>query len=208
MSSVAKLFIFLAFAVLATSVNRSRAEPAGPSSLGDRKDVWQKKLDNQKFRFPDSYWGLMSSIRECNADCQIHIVFNPKDKWTMEYRFVRDGKDIVSLKAHTGPAFTSHGSVLYFADFSLASSGCKVAAYDLTSGERMWETELSHEQPAGHSAYGNNVLIRMSRNKEVSDEAEGSAVIVTGRESYCDYVEVLDAKTGEMLALKNYRVGF
>jgi hypothetical protein len=126
----------------------------------------------------------------------------------MEYRFVRDGRQVLSLKGHTGPAFTSHGNVLYFADFALSSTGCSVVAYNLTSGEELWRTRLSHEQPAGHSAYRNLVLIRMSREKEVMSETEGSAVIVTGQESYCDYIEVLDAKTGEMLALRNYRVGF
>lgn len=208
MSRIAILFISLSYGILVASGNASRAQSAHDSELSARKDAWQQRLEHQKFLFPESYWGLMVSLREHNADCQLHIVFDPKDKWTMEYRFVRDGKQTLSLKGHTGPAFTSHENVLYFADFSLDSMGCNVSAYDLDSGERIWETTLAHEKPGGHSAYRNLVLIRMSRKNEVIDEAEGSSVIVTGRESYCDYVEVLDAKTGEMLALKNYRVGF
>jgi hypothetical protein len=41
-----------------------------------------------------------------------------------------------------------------------------------------------------------------------SEKSSDGVVWITGQESYGDYYEVLDKKTGKMLARKVYREGF
>ncbi len=50
--------------------------------------------------------------------------------------------------------------------------------------------------------------MRRSAKNEIESGVKGDAIIITGSESYCDYIEVLDAKTGKSLAIRNYRIGF
>jgi hypothetical protein len=58
-----------------------------------------------------------------------------------------------------------------------------------------------------HTAYRNQVTMELSSFTEVGKEGEG-AIKITGRESYGDYIEVLDRATGKVLAHKIYRQGF
>jgi hypothetical protein len=80
----------------------------------------------------------------------------------------------------------------------------------MSTGAQIWASaELRDFGPFGYTAgYLNEVSIRPSRKGEISNEDEGNAIVVAGRESYGDYVTVLDSKTGEILASKVYRVGF
>lgn len=173
-----------------------------------RHDAWRKILEQRKFSFPEHYSGLLTSLRLFSADVKIHVIFDPKDKWWIEFKFVRDGQEILSLRGHDQSAFVSFEDSLYFAKYSPNAMGCRILAYNLTSGKKLWETELHHEKPHGHSGYANYVTMRLSYPREIEGEEDGAAIVITGMESYCDYVEVLDRQTGKSLAIKNYRTGF
>jgi hypothetical protein len=172
-----------------------------------RKAAWQTYLDGRQFLFPEDYSALIWSLREFDGNAKVHIVYDPKDKGKIEYKFFRDGREVLSVQGHAISGYAAAGNDLYFTNYSTSAAGCSVVAYDLATGKKQWKTALHQAQPGGHSAYGNIVFIRLSRNGE-GGGPEGSAIIVTGKESYCDYIEVLDRKTGESLAIKNYRVGF
>ena len=58
-----------------------------------------------------------------------------------------------------------------------------------------------------HSAYSNEVTMGLLSLTGTENADEG-IVSITGRESYGDYVEMLDQKTGRVLAHKVYREGF
>ena len=176
--------------------------------MATRKAAWLKLLDGGQYRIPDNYSGLLRSLGNFSADVNIHIIFDPKNKHRMDFKFVRDGGEILTVRGHEHSAFTSSENTLYFAKYQRDSTGCTVMAYDLASGKQLWQTELHQSQPKGHSGYRNFASIRISSEGEARGEKKGAAIVITGKESYVDYVEVLDRQTGDSLAIKEYRVGF
>jgi hypothetical protein len=79
------------------------------------------------------------------------------------------------------------------------AEGCTVAAYNLATGEKIWETELKAVPGAGSfGLYGNRVNMKLERG----------AVCVAGQESCGDYVEVLRRTTGERLAYRVFSEGY
>ena len=176
--------------------------------LAAKKEAWQKVLERDKFRFDESNGGVLFSISQFRADCEVHMIFNPKKWFKMTFKFVRDGKDILTLEGHTGSAFRTAGNVMYFAHVPLGTSGCTVTAHDMTTGKKLWETKLGAVGNPPHSAYNNRVTMGLSHLFELDKKKGEGIVSITGRESYGDYVEILDRETGTVLAHKIYRQGF
>ena len=182
--------------------------PPKPKNKASREQAWREVLSHRRFSFPENYSGLLTSLGRLTPKDRIDISYSPKKRWSFNLTFALRNCETLTLAGHSHSAFASFEDTLYFAAYGQDRSGCSVRAYDLNSGEQLWETELHFEKPGGHSAYGNRVIIRMSRAGEIQHGVEGGAVIITGQESYCDYVEVLDSETGGSLAVKNYRVGY
>lgn len=183
---------------------------AGAQSLPSdtQRDAWSRALEKRPFSFPDNYSGLLASLRQFSADAKVHVVFDPAKKWTLEFHFTRDQGEPLRLTGHDQSAFVTCENVLYFADYPPDSDGCNIAAYDLATGKLLWKTDLHQPRPKAHSGYRNLVAMRLSGAGEIKGGRDGDAIIVTGRESFCDYIEVLDRKTGASLAMKAYRQGF
>ncbi|QDU90527.1 hypothetical protein Pla175_39330 [Pirellulimonas nuda] len=106
----------------------------------------------------------------------------------------------------TGGWFSSFGcwkGRLYLAVYSPDSAGCEVVSYDIASGAEVWRRQLQQAAPGGYSGYSNRVTMWTPTRR-----FEHPVITVIGTESYCDYVEVLDAITGVSLGQRNFRVGF
>lgn len=88
--------------------------------------------------------------------------------------------------------------MLYFALYGARSNGCAVVAYDLKTGDELWKRRLEGVGFVSHSAYVNYVNL----------EANDYCVAIFGHESYGDYLEVLDAKSGKLIANKVFRKGY
>jgi hypothetical protein len=73
-----------------------------------------------------------------------------------------------------------------------------LAAYDLTSGRELWQSTLKGIGGVKYSAYRNLVNMGLA----------GEAISIQGHESYGDYLEILDRKTGKRLAHRVFRKGF
>lgn len=189
-------------AVTSTSVATEQRD------LQSRKKSCQEFLENRKFYGCEEKPGLLHSLQEFEGPGKIRFEYDPNDKWKMNFTINVADRDVLSFVGDWGAAFASDGKTFYLAKFHSSTTGCALIAYELATGKELWKTEMSHEQPFGHSAYANSVCVHMCREHEIDGETTGSTVIVTGMESYCDYVEILDSQTGEMLALKNYRTGF
>lgn len=172
-----------------------------------RSDAWKEVLDRREFVKADEKSVLIDSLSRTSG-CSVHMVYDPKRHIAMTYTFNYRGKDVVTLDGHLRSSFATSDKVLYFAQYPPSSTGCTVVAFDLESGKKLWGVGLHHQKPKGHSGYANIVSLRLSNAGEIAEGKAGAAVIITGSESYCDYVEVLDSETGESLAIKEYRVGF
>jgi hypothetical protein len=113
----------------------------------------------------------------------------------------------LTLDGHTTRVFRTVKNTLYFAHFDRADCGCTVAAYDLTTGKKLWETKLRAVGDIDHSKYSNRVTMGLSSSPDLDKDGEG-IVSITGRESLGDYIEILDRASGKVLAHKVYRKGF
>jgi len=207
---VAKMvYVLIAFA---TSISSVDCAPADQPQLAARKNLWQEELEKRKYSFLKQDRGLISSLERYSASCQLQIIVsplkgNPQQKYRMTLRFVREGKELLTLPGHTESIFLTADEKLYVAN--VRDSGCGVSAYDLTNGKELWTVaEVSQLSPLGASAYSNQVQMRLSRLNEVANEPEGAVIVVKGNEGIGDYITVLDRNTGTLLAHKIYRKGF
>ncbi len=159
-------------AILLVALHESQPRrPNTPDPLSARKAGWQNLLDGATFKFPESRSGLWYSLTQYPAEGQVHIIYDRREPWPMIFKFVRDGKDVVTVKGHAQSQFHSEGNVLYFADFFPSSTGCSVAAYDLANGKQLWETKLSAMGNPGHSAYRNQVVLGVGKLGPVDSPA-------------------------------------
>lgn len=198
--------------LVSTSVAEDSLQNAKKNEFLTRQQAWQAKLKSSHALFDYvKTLTLFNSLKHLKGDLPLHIVYNPKEKWTLDFQFsTKDGQSI-SLLGHKRSSFCSKNQRLYFADFWPNESGCSIVAFDLVSGKELWRTKLHQEQPKGASGYQNFVMLSMPPGPYTPDkepEESGAVVEVRGSETYCDYIEVLDAETGSSLAIRNYRVGF
>ena len=196
----------LRFAASVLSLAALSPGPAAADPLVAKKAAWQQVLERDKFRFSETNTGVMFSLTQYRGDCRIHLIHDPKKQGLM-FRFERDGKDVLTFYGHPESVFRTVENTLYFAHFSPSSCGCTVAAYDLTTGKKTWETRLTAIGDLNHSGYLNQVTMGVSRLTDLDKEGEG-VVSITGRESSGDYIEILDRATGKVLAHKVYRKEF
>jgi len=152
------------------------------------------------FSFTQEHANPFYGLSQFYANCEVHIVKKPERRGELRFRFVRSGKEILNLVGHADTVFSSDADTLFFAHFSPAGMGCTIAAYDLNDGSLRWKSELRgvNEQLDMHFGYVNRVMIGL----------DSRFVSITGQESYGDYVEILDRKTGALRAHKVYRKGY
>jgi hypothetical protein len=202
----------VAFSIAANFVlAQTPGKSVDQSRLTQRQSRWQEYLNSFPAKFDGYEETLLDSLSRYRGNRQIHLVFDAKRSDRFECRFVYKGQKIISIRGHKHSTFCSKDNRLYFADYFPDTPGCTVVAYDLTSGKELWRTKLHQEQPRGASAYRNRVKISLSSDPAAPGQQRdepGAVVEVRGSETYCDYIEALDAQTGTLLGIKNYRVGF
>ncbi len=174
----------------------------GEYSLGQRRKAYQESLDMGTFRFKDDEANARYSKKQCDAKWQIRIIeSHPSEKVT--FKLARNDKEILALEGHLQSVFLIENNTLFFAHFLPTKTGCLIAAYDLDSSKNIWRTELEGIGKVSHEQYSNKVNIYLSRR----DCMEDGAVFIAGKETYGNYVEVLDRKTGKQLAHRIYKRG-
>lgn len=95
------------------------------------------------------------------------------------------GYDDRSVSLDSG-TLASDGKRLFFCAFNVATDGAEVTAFDLGSGERLWQVSTLGLGPVAHSEYLNHTQVGIA----------GDEVEVLGWESSGRYIERLDAATG------------
>ncbi len=127
---------------------------------------------------------------------QIELIHLPSIRQDLTIRFVKDGKVICSWRGHKYSVFVQKDNILTYALFSFEGQGCTIVAVDLTNGNELWRTELKAIKKAAHSGYGN--LINMHALDDV--------LVIHGQEDFGNYAEIVDFKTGETFAHREYPV--
>ncbi len=129
----------------------------------------------------------------------IHMIARPNNYPNLTFKFVRKGKEVVAIPGHTRSVFCADDSekVLFFAQFPHNSTGCTILAYDLRTGKELWKTRLH--------ALGKIEQIDRLRYSNKVNLTFGGSVWVSVRESFGDYIEALDPRTGKIIAHKVYR---
>jgi hypothetical protein len=181
-----------------SAVSMAETPAAGAAQSQNATDAAPRTVRPGSFQFVESQANLLFALSQYTGDCQIQMTFDPAKRYRITITFLRDGKKVLTLVGHRGSVFRATGNILYFAHFGRAACGCTVAAYDLRTGNKIWETELSAVGKPAHSVYSNQITMGVSTLEEVTEEGKGT-ITICGRESYGDYVETLDLKTGKVL---------
>lgn len=173
------------------------------------RTAWSELLERRSFRFRPERANLVSSMVGYSGEGVIQLTYNPKSKFGVDIKFIGNQSEPLLIAAHWDSVFIAIDNRLYFASFNGGATGCRLKAYDLLTGETLWESEeLSGFDGVGHSAYRNQVTLRASQVNEIPGEIRGDSLVVTGHESYGDYVTIVDRESGKILASKIYRKGF
>jgi hypothetical protein len=109
-------------------------------------------------------------------------------------RILKGGAAVHSFEGHTGTVFAVRDDFLYYADFSRASTGCRVVAYDLRARKQLWKARLKGLGPIAHKDYRNAVSLDLDKY----------AVCVRGNECLGRYIEYVDLRTGKTVGHKVY----
>jgi len=202
-------FLFaLIFAVNVTAL----ANDKSPAPDAARTVAWQNALEHAKFDLKEDERGVMYSLSQFQGDCKIEMIYDPAQHWGLTFKLIHSGKEIATMEGSTDAVFCGTKGVFYFAQFSNQSCGCRVLAFNTTTGAKLWERDLIAAGVIDHSKYTNHVTMRRGPfspdegAKFLSDmDQNRGSLIISGSEGAGDYVEVLDMETGAVLAHKVYR---
>jgi outer membrane protein assembly factor BamB len=187
-SRIAVLLLLIAIACSASAEDET-------DQFSESKQNWTRRLEQEKFRFPDRHATVVDSLINYRGDGQVQLLYDgEKARGAITIRFVRDTKVLAEFRGHAKSAFVERGGTLYFVRYGPHSSGASLVAYDMRRGKELWTRNVEGLGPVEHSAYVNSVVI---------EDVNGD-VRVLGRESFGDYAEVFEGKTGERLAHKIY----
>ena len=171
------------------------AAPVPPAVIAD----WKPAIKAREFAFEADHSGALNSVAAAKK-AGLTAEFAAKEFGDGEFTFQRKDSPKVTVMGHTGTPVVVRGDVLYVADFSPIANGCKVVAYDLTTGKKAWEKPLAGIGPIDHTKYRNKVAMSVEKHPTENH----FALVIVGWESAGRYVEVLDLTTGKQLAHKKY----
>jgi hypothetical protein len=175
-----------------------------------RQQAWQKTLDQRaRFQFNRDESSVMYSLSQFNGDCQIAMDYDPAKRSQLVFHIKRDGKDLATVVGHTGSVFVGKKGTFYFARYPRVDCGCRVIAFDTTTGAKRWEKQLEAAGDMQHSSYSNRVTMRLAPDRPIGQPAtnpsEWHSLVITGSEGAGNYVEVIDTETGAELAHRVFR---
>jgi hypothetical protein len=161
---------------------------------------WANEIESISWRWPKEEPNLFSSILDVpiNTPYEVALIRRKRasvlpergDAHPFEVRILRDRGLLFEAPAEASTVFKLVGNLLYYAEFSGMTFGCKVIAFDLDSKKQLWKTDLKAVGPIGHSIYSNRVSLKL----------EGGVLKVQGWETKGKYIEYLDVATGRTVA--------
>ena len=98
-----------------------------------------------------------------------------------------EGKKVYQWRTHIEGAFVFSNSTLVYSTHHPNASGCHLIAVDLNTGKQLWASSLDGIGPVNHSQYQNQINLRIHQGQ----------ITVLGNESFGQYIEMVDLKTGQ-----------
>ena len=105
----------------------------------------------------------------------------------MQVKILKEGKAIHKWDSHTEGAFVFVGSTVVYSDHHPNAPGCRLIAWDLKESKQLWATSLKAVPALDTSQYQNQINMTI----------EEGQITVFGNESYGQYIETVDLKSGK-----------
>ncbi len=157
------------------------------------REDYEKKAREAPWEWSDERATAAGAAKGLPAGYRAEV--EPHGDWgAAVIRVVKDGTVVHYFEGHLRTVFAVRDDVLYYADYHPSSSGCAVVAYDLRQHKQLWNTHLKGLGGVDHSKYHNAVHLGL----------EKYAVCVRGKESYGNYIEFVDLRTGKTVGHKVY----
>ncbi len=188
-------FALVVIAACFTIDSQAVVNAAEPESLEARKEYWQECLDG---------WSLVKqqasvmaadpwqSLLHFQADCTVHIIYDPEHRSAMTFKFLKGDKEVLSIDGNTKSVFGARNNLLFYVDYPPSSYDTIVTAYDLSNGTKLWKTKLETLKALVHSDGWIEVSLLVT--------PKNNALVIVGSVPSGTYLEVLDTKTGQTLA--------
>jgi outer membrane protein assembly factor BamB len=159
---------------------------------------WKPVIKDRTFKFDEAARAWTNSVTAAK-ESGVTIDFAPEQE---EFTFAKKDGPKFTVLGHAASAYVVRGDVLYFPDHHPKSNGCKLIAYDMTTGKKAWTQPLEGIGQVEHTKYRNRVVMSV----EAHPTAKGAfALVVTGWESAGAYIEVRDLTTGNLMANKTFK---
>lgn len=200
--------------VVAGAPSLSNGESRLELSAADRRWgtwVWQAYRDYCFDRDPKGgvLQSVVSYLRDPFKQASLVVTCSPGKDAKFSVGWTEGGRATANFDLRANQSFVRYLDKVIISECWVDTPGCAVSAYDVASGRKLWRTETHNETPLAASGYYNNVVLTtLSPASMPKGIKSDGVVLVIGSESYCDYIEILDASNGESLALRHFRVGF
>jgi hypothetical protein len=153
---------------------------------------YQKLADETKWTFAEAR-SFQAQVDEALKGYETNLVQEGTGDGVLTISTRKDGEKLAVLFIHRSTTLLHRDGVIFTTEFSSASSGCSVVAFDLTTKKELWKCDLKGLGPIEHSKYRNEVRM------EVLDD---STLRVFGKESSGRYVEIVDRHSGKTVGHK------
>ena len=197
--SIAGSHFGLAIGALLLSVAVHDAVAEEPQSFESRKTVWEQRL-TEFAKKPDKEMisDPMQSLDINNFQgCTVQMTYKPSNGDTIDFKFMREAKELVEFHGHRKSVFCALHDILVFVDYWTHGPGATVTAFDLKAGKQLWKEQLGAIGIVSHFGYSNEVSMAIFGGPKGSDDGE---ILIEGHEEFGSYLEVRDFKTGKLLA--------
>lgn len=153
---------------------------------------YQEKIEKYDWSWDDQKVGPLNCAFRSNGDLRFRITTYPSTRHRLDIAVLRNDISVFNWQGHYASVFCVATDRMYFADWSTSTSGGKVVAVDLVSGQEIWRKPLKALGDIQHSSY--QTLFNIEVNENI--------VVVWGNESQGRYVEFKNSQTGETIGHK------
>ena len=150
----------------------------------------QDEKQGVKWHFSPDYASILYYLENKPKGFEVQI--SRLEEWErgglkLHVRILKEGKTIHKWDSHTGGAFVFVGSSVVYSDHHPNAPGCRLIAWDLKESKQLWATSLKAVPYLASSQYVNQINMTI----------EEGQITVFGNESYGQYIETVDLKSGK-----------